>query len=77
MMHESREVFVSSEDGEKKETIENDRRKLEVLVEVAILCKRGTKKPSGLQETEAKSGKSNKIPQNKAPAYGIICTKRS
>ena len=65
IMHESREVSVSSEDGEKKETIENVRRKLEVLMEVAILCKKGTKKRSGLQETEAKSGNPTRFHRTK------------
>ena len=37
------------EDGEHKETIKNARRKLEVLMEAAMHCKKGTKKRSSFQ----------------------------
>ena len=38
---------------------------MEVPMEAAMLCRKGTKKHSGLQETEAKSDESNKIPKTK------------
>ena len=73
-MHESREVFVSSEDGEKKETIEKRQEKVGSSNGGDDLLQERNKEAFW---AEAKSGKSNKIPQNKARAYGIICTKRS
>ena len=54
---------IDSEDGEYKETIKHARRKLEVPKEAAMPCKRGTKKRSSFQETEAKNCESNKIPK--------------
>ena len=60
-----RHYFVDLEDGESKETIKNARRKLEVPMEAAMLCQKGTKKLSSFQETEAKSCESNKIPKTK------------
>ena len=44
--------FIAPEDGEDEETIKNARRKLEVPMEAAMPCKKGTKKHSGVQETE-------------------------
>ena len=61
--------FVDPEDGEYKETIKNARRKLEVPMEAAMPCKKGTKKRSSFQETEAKSCESNMIPKTKACMY--------
>ena len=57
--------FVDPEDGEFKETIKNARRKLEVPMEAAMSCKKGTKKLSSFQETGAKSCESNKVPKTK------------
>ena len=57
--------LIPPEDGEYRETINNAKRKLEVPVEAAMLCKKGTKKRSGFQETEAKSSESNKIQKTK------------
>ena len=57
--------FIDPEDGEYKETIKNARRKLEVPMDAAMPCKKGTKKLSSFQETEAKSCESNKIPETK------------
>ena len=50
----------------KKETIKIARRKLEVPMEAAMPCKKGTKKHFPFQEAEAKSDESNQIPKNKA-----------
>ena len=58
--------FIDPEDGGFRENIKNARRKLEVPMEAAMPCKRGTEKHLELQETEAKSCESNKIPKNKA-----------
>ena len=58
--------FIDLEDGEYEETIKNAWKKLEVPLEAAMLCKKGTEKHSRHQETEAKSDESNKIPKNKA-----------
>ena len=57
--------FIDPEDGEYKETIKDARRKLEVPMVAAMPCKKGTKKHSGLQETDAKSDESNEIPKTK------------
>ena len=57
--------FIDPVDGENKETIKNAWKKLEVPMDAAMPCKKKTKKHSGLQETEAKSDESNKIPKTK------------
>ena len=57
--------FIGPDDGEYKETIKNAESKLEVPMEAALPCKKGTKKLSSFQETEAKSCESNKIPKTK------------
>ena len=47
--------LIDPEDGGYKETIQNARKKLEVPMEAAMLCKMGTKKRSKrLQETAAR-----------------------
>ena len=51
--------------GEYKETIKKARRKLDVPVDAAMLCKKGTKKRSSFQELGVKSRESNKIPKTK------------
>ena len=56
--------------GEYKETITNARRKLEVRTEAVMLCMKGTKKRSSLQETEAKSCEFNKFPKTKQACIG-------
>ena len=57
--------FIDPGDGEYTETIKDARRKLEVPMVAAMPYRKGTKKHSGLQETEAKSDESNKIPKTK------------
>ena len=57
--------FIDPEDGECKETVKNARRKLEVPMDAAMPCKKGTTKQLPFQETEAKSCESNKIPKTK------------
>ena len=47
----------------RKETTKHARRKLEVPMDAAMPCKKGTKKLSIFQETEAKSCESYKIPK--------------
>ena len=47
------------------ENTKNARRKLEFPMEAGMPCKKGTKKRSSFQETEAKSCESNKIPKTK------------
>ena len=63
MLEDSEAFFTDPKDGECKETIKNARRKLEVPVEAAIPCKKGTKNRSSFQETETKSYESNNIPK--------------
>ena len=46
--------FIDREDGAYKETLKNARRKLEVPMDSAMSCKKGTKKHFPFQETEAK-----------------------
>ena len=67
MMLEDWEAFVSSirKMENTKKPSENARGNLEVPMEAAKFCKRGTKKRSSFQETEAKSSESNKIPNTK------------
>ena len=60
--------FMDSEDGERKETIKNARRKLEVPMDAAMPCK----KDFPFQETEAKNCESNKIPKTQD-----ACTKEA
>ena len=55
-----------------KKTIKHARRKLEVPMEAAMLCKKGTKKRSSFQETEAKSCESNKIQKKKKKHACIV-----
>ena len=58
--------FIDPEDGEYKETIKNAQRKLEVPMEAAMLCKKGTKSKKELiepQETERRGYKSDTIPK--------------
>ena len=63
----------------------NARTKLDVPMEAAMSCKKGTNKPFGFQENEAKNCESNKIPKAKhtcivevhETTYGIISTARS
>ena len=61
--------FIDPEDEEDKEIIKNARRKLEVPVDAAMPCKRGTKKLSSFQVIEAESCESDKIQKNKACMY--------
>ena len=58
------------EDGESQDTIKKARRKLEVPKEAAMPFKKGTKKRSSFQKTEAKSCESVKIP--KTTHAGIV-----
>ena len=51
--------FIDSEDGEHKETIKNARRKLEVPMDAAMPCKKGTKTQCPPQETERRGCESN------------------
>ena len=63
MMLEGREAFISSirkMEKIKKTSKKNAWRKLEVPTEAAMPCKKGTKKRSSFQDTEAKSCESNK-----------------
>ena len=60
--------FIDPEDMvNTKKPSRNGRRKLEVPMGAAMPCKKGTKQR--FQETEAKSGESKKIPENKACMY--------
>ena len=53
--------FIDPEDGEQKDTIKKARKKLEIPMESAILCKMGTKKRSmKLRETARETTESNK-----------------
>ena len=50
--------LIDPEDGEQMETIKNERKKLEIPMESAMLCKMGTKKRSmKLRETARESNK--------------------
>ena len=56
--------FIDPEDGEDKENHQKtQRKKLEVPMETAMSCNKGTKKRSDFQETEAKNYESNNIPK--------------
>ena len=53
--------FIDPEDGEYKETIQNARTKLEVRMEAAMRCRRGTKMHSGLQELKRRVMKTTRF----------------
>ena len=53
--------FIDPEDGVYKETIQNARTKLEVRMEAAMRCRRGTKMHSGLQELKRRVMKTTRF----------------
>ena len=53
--------FIDLEDGEYKETIKNERIKLEVPMEAAMPCNMWAKKRLTLRETVSERDESNKI----------------
>ena len=57
--------FIDPEDEEYKETTKTARRKLEVPMDAAMPCKKGTKSPTSSQETGARLNASNKVPKTK------------
>ena len=59
--------FIDPEDEEQKDIIENAKRKLEVQMDAAVPCMKGTKGPVRFQETEVKSDASNTFPKTKHP----------
>ena len=62
--------FNDPEDEEFKETVKNARTKLEVPMEAAMPCRKKTTSLTCLQETVARLGAPNKVPQTKYACTG-------
>ena len=64
--------FIVLEDQDYKETIKKARRKLEVPMDAAMLCKKRAENTSSLRETVARFQASKKVPKTKC-TFTVEC----